>query len=68
MNYHVHLYPNDEGGYTCEVRELVNGAPDGPLHAFGKGPTKDQAREEAISSTQDPVIRRAIGEGAEDLE
>jgi len=69
MNYHVDVRPSDEGGgYTCEVRELVNGTPAGPLHAFGKGPTKDQAREAAIGSTDDPAIRRAIGEGSEDLE
>jgi len=69
MNYYVDVRPSDEGGgFTCEVRELVNGVPAGPLHAFGKGPTKDQAREAAIGSTDDPAIRQAIGEGTEDLE
>ena len=65
MKLHVDVRPSDEGGgFTCEVRELVNGAPAGPLHAFGKGRTKDDAREAAIGSTDDQEVRRAIGEGA----
>ena len=60
MNFHVHFYPNDEGGYTCTVRALVNGAPDGPTLAIGIGHTQCDARDAALAATADADVQRVL--------
>ena len=59
MNFHVHLDPTPEG-YTCEVRALVNGKPDGPPLAVGTGATQGDARDAALAATADPEVRRVL--------
>jgi hypothetical protein len=58
-SYHVHFDPTPEG-YTCTVRALVNGAPQGPVLVAGIGPTQYDARDAAIAATDDPDVRQAL--------
>jgi len=60
VKYHVHFYPNDEGGYTCIVRALVNGSAEGPALAIGTGRTQGAARDAALVCTTNPAIRHLL--------
>jgi len=56
----MHFYANAEGGYTCIVRALVNGKPEGATLAIGTGPTQGAARDAALMCTTNPNIRHLL--------
>jgi hypothetical protein len=60
MNFHVHFYPNDEGGYTCTVRALVNGFPEGPTLAIGSGHSQGAARDAALAGATNAEVQQAL--------
>jgi hypothetical protein len=60
VTYHMHFHSNDGGGYTCTVRALVNGSPEGPALAIGTGHTQAAARDAALMCTTNPNIRHLL--------
>ena len=59
MNFHV-LYEPSPDGYTCTVRALRYGAPDGDPLAVGHGATQCDARDAAMAATTDAEVRQVL--------